>query len=63
VSNNSNFSEETIWQLTYWQCYNYSNWAGPVRVPAVCQYAHKVAYAYGDTLKKDVKPTLLGTLY
>lgn len=28
--------------LTYKQCHLYYNWAGTVRVPAVCQYAHKL---------------------
>jgi len=34
--------------LTYRMCYLYYNWSGSIRVPAPCQYAHKLAYAYGE---------------
>jgi Piwi domain len=30
-------------ELTWSECHNYPNWAGPVKVPAVCQMAHKLA--------------------
>ena len=29
--------------LTYSLCYMYSNWSGSIKVPAPCQYAHKIA--------------------
>lgn len=29
--------------LTYALCYTYSNWSGSIKVPAPCQYAHKIA--------------------
>ena len=33
-------------QLTYALCHFYFNWAGPIKVPAPCQYAHKIAEFY-----------------
>lgn len=34
-------------QLTWSQCHEYPNWAGPIKVPAVCQMAHKLAELAG----------------
>lgn len=34
--------------LAYRMCYLYYNWTGSIRVPAACQYAHKIAFAYGE---------------
>ena len=34
----------------YQLCYMYFNWDGSISVPAPCQYAHKLAFLYGQTL-------------
>ena len=31
----------------------YYNWTGPVRAPAPCMFAHKMAYLLGDLQDKD----------
>lgn len=36
-------SKEDLENLTYSLCYMYSNWSGSIKVPAPCQYAHKIA--------------------
>jgi len=36
--------------LVYKLCYTYYNWTGSIKVPAPCQYAHKLAYLLGDKL-------------
>jgi aubergine-like protein len=54
----SNFDMDTILSMTYFQTYNYYNWSGPVKVPAVCQYAHKLAYMLGETNKGTVHSDL-----
>lgn len=32
--------------LTFALCHFYFNWAGPIKVPAPVQYAHKIAEFY-----------------
>ena len=36
-------SKAAFEDLTYSLCYTYSNWSGSIKVPAPCQYAHKIA--------------------
>lgn len=38
----------SIADLTWSQCHDYQNWAGPIKVPAVCQLAHKLAEHAGN---------------
>jgi len=33
--------------LTWGQCHDYPNWAGPIKVPSCCQMAHKLAELAG----------------
>ena len=39
-------------KLTYKLCHLYYNWPGTVRVPMVCQYAHKLAYLVGTSIHR-----------
>lgn len=41
--NDSDLSKLEIQSLTFALCHFYFNWAGPIKVPAPCQYAHKIA--------------------
>ncbi|TRY80402.1 hypothetical protein TCAL_07749 [Tigriopus californicus] len=45
---------DRVQRLTYMLTYLYYNFTGPVRVPAPCLYAHKVANLCGEFLKKQV---------
>ena len=46
TKNESKLTKVDIQQLTFALCHFYFNWAGPVKVPAPCQYAHKIAEFY-----------------
>eukprot|EP00099_Drosophila_melanogaster_P011508 NP_001285825.1 P-element induced wimpy testis, isoform B [Drosophila melanogaster] len=43
-------SPEKMQKLTYKMCHLYYNWSGTTRVPAVCQYAKKLATLVGTNL-------------
>jgi aubergine len=47
---------DDIQTLSYRLCYSYYNWSGSIRVPAPCQYAHKLAYNYGERSDKNGPP-------
>ena len=52
---------KTIEKLTFDLCHYYFNWAGPIKVPAPCMYAHKIAELFNtlgttvDTKNFDIK--------
>lgn len=48
----TNVKPEHVQKLSYKLCHLYYNWAGTVRVPAPCQYAHKLAYLVGQAVGK-----------
>lgn len=35
--------KQQLEKLTFDLCHYYFNWAGPIKVPAPCMYAHKIA--------------------
>ncbi|KAH8341627.1 hypothetical protein KR059_012367 [Drosophila kikkawai] len=47
---NIRFSPDQIQRITYKMCHLYYNWSGTTRVPAVCQYAKKLATLVGTNL-------------
>ncbi|OMJ88066.1 hypothetical protein SteCoe_10049 [Stentor coeruleus] len=47
---------DDVQQLAYRMCYSYYNWSGSIRVPAPCQYAHKLAYQYGERANNSGPP-------
>jgi len=53
AQDNSGLTRETVQELTYALCHGYLNWAGPIKVPAPCMYAHKIAYLADRTLIKQ----------
>ena len=50
VYNTTSMNKEQFETTTYHLCYNYFNFAGPIKVPMVCMYAHKIA-AYAQENK------------
>ncbi|KAL4494440.1 hypothetical protein ABPG72_019850 [Tetrahymena utriculariae] len=63
LHNNTNLKEDQIWQLTYFQTFNYYNWQGPVRVPAAMKYAEKLAKFVSDTLQGVANENLTNSLF
>ncbi|KAL4487083.1 hypothetical protein ABPG72_001535 [Tetrahymena utriculariae] len=61
--NNTNLKEDQFWQLTYFQTFNYYNWQGPIRVPAVMKYAEKLAKYTSDTILGAAHEDLTNSLY
>ncbi|XP_018431983.1 PREDICTED: piwi-like protein 1 [Nanorana parkeri] len=50
-------------RLTYKMCHLYYNWPGVIRVPAPCQYAHKLAFLVGQSLHREPHLSLADKLY
>merc|ERR1712110_1090947 len=50
VKDTSGLLPKHIQALTYKLTHLYYNWPGTVRVPAPCQYAHKLAFLVGESL-------------
>ncbi|KAI1284926.1 Piwi-like protein 1 [Halotydeus destructor] len=49
--------------LAYKLCHLYYNWMGTIRVPAPCQYAHKLAFLVGTSLHREPNVSLSDKLY
>ncbi len=50
-------------KLSYKLTHLYYNWPGTIRVPAVCQYAHKLAFLVGQSLHKEHHGSLSDKLF
>ncbi|XP_068223736.1 piwi-like protein Siwi [Palaemon carinicauda] len=60
---NSNLDADRHQRLAYKLTYLYYNWMGPVRVPAPCLYAHKLAYITGQAIHDVPHPALADRLW
>ena len=63
ICNNTGFTASIFQSLTWKLCHLYYNWPGTIRVPAPCQYAHKLAYLVGDSLHTPPHQVLADRLY
>ncbi|KFB43049.1 AGAP008862-PA-like protein [Anopheles sinensis] len=63
LRDDSSFSPDILQRLAYKMCYMYYNWPGTVRVPACCQYAHKLAYLVGQSVKRQPSESLCDKLF
>lgn len=52
-----------VQRLAYKLCHLYYNWPGTIRVPAPCQYAHKLAQLVGQYIMKVPSEQLNNRLY
>nr|XP_018904509.1 PREDICTED: protein piwi-like [Bemisia tabaci]XP_018904510.1 PREDICTED: protein piwi-like [Bemisia tabaci]XP_018904511.1 PREDICTED: protein piwi-like [Bemisia tabaci] len=53
IHDECDFAPDHLQRLTYALTHLYYNWSGTVRVPAPCQYAHKLAYLVGTLLHQS----------
>jgi len=63
IEDTSLWPANIIQLLTYKLTHLYFNWPGTVRVPMVCQYAHKLAYLVGESVHNQPSDTLETLLY
>jgi len=63
IKDTSGLKPKHIQMLTYKLTHLYYNWPGTVRVPAPCQYAHKLAFLVGESLHREPSGELQETLY
>ncbi|CAG2112823.1 unnamed protein product, partial [Medioppia subpectinata] len=62
IHDESGFKPEHHQQLAYKLTHLYYNWQGTVRVPAPCQYAHKLAFLTGNSLHREPSDILCDLL-
>ncbi|KAG8236234.1 Argonaute-3 [Ladona fulva] len=63
LHDSSQMKVDQLQRLTYKLCFMYYNWPGGVRVPAPCQYAHKLAYLAGQHLHQPHNQYLSDKLF
>jgi len=61
--NGDSLDADTVQKLAYKLTHMYFNWPGTVRVPAPCQYAHKLVDLVGDHLHNQPSHELSDKLY
>jgi len=57
------FKVDQMQRLTFKLCHMYYNWPGTIRVPGVCQYAHKLAFLVSQSLQDEFNPVLANKLF
>lgn len=63
LENDTTIKPDHIQRLSYKLCHMYYNWTGTVRVPAPCQYAHKLAYLIGAHVRAEADDKLSTKLF
>ncbi|NXH16862.1 PIWL1 protein, partial [Bucco capensis] len=63
VYDSSSLLPDHMQRLTYKLCHMYYNWSGVIRVPAPCQYAHKLAFLVGESIHREPNLVLSDRLY
>nr|AID23631.1 piwi-1 [Hofstenia miamia] len=63
VHNTTFLDPDKFQSLAFKLCHLYYNWPGTIRVPAPCQYAHKIAFLVGQYLHAIPRDELANNLY
>uniref|UniRef100_A0ABD2WLF8 Piwi domain-containing protein n=1 Tax=Trichogramma kaykai TaxID=54128 RepID=A0ABD2WLF8_9HYME len=63
IEDTTGLDADKLQRITYKLCHLYFNWSGTVRVPAPCQYAHKLAFLVSQAIHTSPSTTLETLLY
>ncbi|KAH6931918.1 hypothetical protein HPB50_001470 [Hyalomma asiaticum] len=63
IHDTTSLKPEHMQRLSYKLTHLYFNWPGTIRVPAPCQYAHKLAFLAGQSLHAEPHKKLSTTLF
>ncbi|XP_030056067.1 piwi-like protein 4 [Microcaecilia unicolor] len=63
VYDDNGLKPDHMQRLTYKMCHLYYNWPGVIRVPAPCQYAHKLTFLVGQSIHREPSMELAEYLY
>ncbi len=63
ILDESGLSPDQLQRFAYKLCHLYYNWQGTIRVPAPCQYAHKLAFLMGQSLHRPADDSLADKLF
>ncbi|XP_033172824.1 protein aubergine [Drosophila mauritiana] len=63
ISDNMGLDADKLQMLSYKMTHLYYNYSGTIRVPAVCQYAHKLAFLVAESINRAPSAGLQNQLY
>ncbi|CAJ0573599.1 unnamed protein product, partial [Mesorhabditis spiculigera] len=63
IHDDTGYDADRHHKLAFKLCHLYYNWQGTVRVPAPCQYAHKLAFLFAQTLHREANEQLRDKLF
>ena len=63
VHGHNDLKPDHMQRLSYKLTHMYYNWPGTIRVPAPCQYAHKLAYLVGQNIRAEPSQKLCDRLF
>lgn len=63
IADTTGWRADQMQRMTYKLCHMYYNWSGTVRVPAPCQYAHKLAFFVAQYIRRSPSTQMENLLY
>lgn len=63
ISDTTGWTPDQMQRMTFKMCHMYYNWSGTVKVPATCQYAHKLAFLVSQFIHRPPDTKLENLLY
>ncbi|XP_049745503.1 piwi-like protein 4 [Elephas maximus indicus] len=63
IYDNNGLKPDHMQRLTFKLCHLYYNWSGLIRIPAPCQYAHKLTFLVAQSIHKEPSLELANSLF